>query len=150
MSKLYRQYPETFIEDSDHYFKHVSAMTGESLHAKSKIAAELAFRDSKIAELEKERDLLLAFIIKRVPTIRTMSTVSEISRIIADESDSLLEAHNLEQQAKGAKDAWDFADMLFGRKNLSMLSPAFEVFNMVNSYSGKMRAKAKALKEQDK
>lgn len=36
----------------DHYSRHVSAMTGEDLHAKSDIAAELAWRDMRIADLE--------------------------------------------------------------------------------------------------
>ena len=46
---------------SKHYGKHVSAMTGESLHNKSHIAIELARRDviieeleAKIAEIESE------------------------------------------------------------------------------------------------
>ncbi len=33
-----------------YYSQHVSAMTSEALHAKSDIAAELAFRDASIAE----------------------------------------------------------------------------------------------------
>lgn len=36
------------------YIKHVSAMTAEKLHAKSDIAAELAYRDMRITELEAE------------------------------------------------------------------------------------------------
>lgn len=35
------------------YTDHVCAMTGEQLHAKSDIAAELAYRDKKIQELEE-------------------------------------------------------------------------------------------------
>lgn len=35
------------------YFDHVAAMTVESLHSKSHIAAELAHRDLRIAELEE-------------------------------------------------------------------------------------------------
>ena len=35
----------------DHYINHVSAMTGEGLHAKSDIAAELAHRDIEIDRL---------------------------------------------------------------------------------------------------
>lgn len=37
-----------------HYSRHVSAMTSEGLHAKSDIAAELAFRDLEIDRLTKE------------------------------------------------------------------------------------------------
>jgi len=37
-----------------HYSRHVSAMASEGLHRKSAIAAELAMRDKRIAELERE------------------------------------------------------------------------------------------------
>lgn len=44
-----------------HYSRHVSAMTTEHLRAKSDIAAELAFRDKRIAELEMlARDVIAA------------------------------------------------------------------------------------------
>ena len=36
-----------------HYLRHLSAMTGESLHEKNDIAAELAWRDKRIEELEE-------------------------------------------------------------------------------------------------
>lgn len=39
-------------DDGNYYFKHVSAMTGEKLHSKGGIAAELGFRDRRIDELE--------------------------------------------------------------------------------------------------
>ena len=38
----------------EHYLRHVSAMTGEGLHAKSDIAAELAWRDAEIERLRAE------------------------------------------------------------------------------------------------
>ncbi len=38
--------------ESEHYLKHVMAMTAEGLHSKAKIAAELAYRDAKIEGLE--------------------------------------------------------------------------------------------------
>lgn len=41
-----------------HYSKHVGAMTREGLHAKSDIAAELAWRDTEIERLIAERDAL--------------------------------------------------------------------------------------------
>lgn len=48
--------------EGNHYSRHVSAMTGEGLHDKSDIAAELAFRDWQIAHLkaQQERADLLA------------------------------------------------------------------------------------------
>ena len=36
----------------NHYSRHISAMTREGLHSKSDIAAELAWLDARIAELE--------------------------------------------------------------------------------------------------
>jgi len=48
-------YAERDLADLDHkggfYAKHVSAMTGEDLHSKSAIAAELAHRDYMIEQL---------------------------------------------------------------------------------------------------
>jgi len=43
-----------YMAQGTYYTRHVSAMTGEGLHAKSAIAAELAHRDM---EIEKLRDL---------------------------------------------------------------------------------------------
>ncbi len=43
------------------YTDHVSAMTREGLHKKSDIASELAVRDARIAELERERNSLRDF-----------------------------------------------------------------------------------------
>jgi len=46
-------YSERDIEALGHYFTdHLSAMTIENLHSKADIAAELAWRDARIAELE--------------------------------------------------------------------------------------------------
>lgn len=54
-----KQYAERDIMDLDisgnHYSRHISAMTREGLHSKSDIAAELAWRDARIAELESIR-----------------------------------------------------------------------------------------------
>ncbi len=38
----------------EHYLKHLGAMTAEDLHAKSDIAAELAYRDAHIEHQERE------------------------------------------------------------------------------------------------
>jgi len=50
--KLYGHYDG--LMDYDTYPEHVMAMTAEGLHSKSEIAAELAYRDQRIAELEQE------------------------------------------------------------------------------------------------
>lgn len=41
-----------------YYVNHIDAMTGEQLHSKSDIAAELAVRDRTIDQLRAERDRL--------------------------------------------------------------------------------------------
>lgn len=50
-----KQYAERDIESLDEvggfYSRHVSAMTGEGLHTKSSVAAELGHRDMVISEL---------------------------------------------------------------------------------------------------
>ena len=51
MSNQYAQRDHRAL--GEHYLRHVSAMTGEGLHAKSDIAAELAWRDARIDRLEQ-------------------------------------------------------------------------------------------------
>jgi hypothetical protein len=48
----YRQHTEHLWDLEPHYATHVSAMTTENLWLKSEIAAELAVRDKRIAELQ--------------------------------------------------------------------------------------------------
>ena len=43
---------EALDESGNYYMVHLDAMTIENLYSKSSIAAELAFRDARIAELE--------------------------------------------------------------------------------------------------
>lgn len=53
--KLYAERDLMGLDRSgNHYCKHVLAMTREGLHAKSDIAAELAFRDFELAALREE------------------------------------------------------------------------------------------------
>lgn len=52
MSNLYAE--RDIIEQGDHYSRHVSAMTGEGLHSKSAIAAELAHRDIQLEQAHAE------------------------------------------------------------------------------------------------
>ncbi len=51
MSNQYAQRDHRAL--GEHYLRHVSAMTGEGLHAKSDIAAELAWRDQEIERLRQ-------------------------------------------------------------------------------------------------
>lgn len=53
MSDLYEVGERDLIELGQSYADHVSHMPSERLHGKSDIAAELAFRDNRIAELER-------------------------------------------------------------------------------------------------
>lgn len=59
-----KQYAERDIESLDEaggfYSRHISSMTGEGLHTKSSVAAELGHRDMVISELlEALRGLLI-------------------------------------------------------------------------------------------
>jgi hypothetical protein len=64
MSKEVKRYAERDAYELDkagnYYCRHVSAMTGEGLHSKSDIAAELGWRDMQIDALLAERDALKA------------------------------------------------------------------------------------------
>lgn len=70
-----RQYAERDIMALDkiggHYSRHVAAMTAEGLHAKSDIAAELAYRDAEIARLRAEHAKLLGFVRSLVKYFQT-------------------------------------------------------------------------------
>jgi len=49
-----KQYGHDDARDYEPYFsRHLMAMTAENLHGKGEIACELAYRDARIAELEK-------------------------------------------------------------------------------------------------
>lgn len=67
MSKELKRYAERDIMEMDragnYYCHHVSAMTGEGLHSKSDIAAELGWRDMQIDALLAERDRLKALLL---------------------------------------------------------------------------------------
>lgn len=56
---LYRQFPEEFASESERVFQHGDHLTRENLRGKWEIAAELAWRDERIAQLEAQRDALL-------------------------------------------------------------------------------------------
>jgi len=67
MSDIYAE--RDIVEQGDYYFRHASAMTGEGLHHKSNIAAELAHRDIQIDDLrqqleasERRKEELLALV----------------------------------------------------------------------------------------
>lgn len=54
-NKLYADRDIMELDELGNYYSdHVSAMTGEGLHSKSDIAAELGYRDLLINELSKE------------------------------------------------------------------------------------------------
>lgn len=53
MSEEKQYAPRDIIELGPLYLRHVSAMTGEGLHSKADIAAELAWRDAEIARLQQ-------------------------------------------------------------------------------------------------
>jgi len=59
MEKLYEERDHMAQDKAGGYYsRHVSAMTGEGLHAKSDIAGELAHRDMEIDRLDRRNDQL--------------------------------------------------------------------------------------------
>ncbi len=58
MSLYAERNPMKLDEAGNYYFKHVDAMTGEGLHSKSDIAAELGYRDKKYDDLMEEIRML--------------------------------------------------------------------------------------------
>lgn len=76
--KLYAQRDIEELDDygtGGHYFKHVSAMTGESLHSKSSIAAELGVRDAKI-------EYLLGFISLKLGTVKDFQAECQLPEFL--------------------------------------------------------------------
>ncbi|AUR85397.1 coil containing protein [Vibrio phage 1.074.O._10N.222.49.B7] len=58
--KLYAKRDVEILDDKgDYYFNHIFAMTGEGLHSKSDIAAELGYRDMRIDELKADNAELI-------------------------------------------------------------------------------------------
>jgi len=71
------------MAQGEHYIKHVSAMTGEALHAKSDIAGELAHRDIRIAELEAQLDELIKFQGQAVAMAETIANLqAQLARYV--------------------------------------------------------------------
>lgn len=63
------QYAERDIESiGNHYMVHIDAMTVESLHSKSDIAAELAFRDAEIESLRAQVESKWISVEDKLPT----------------------------------------------------------------------------------
>ena len=63
MSKLYADRDNTALDDAGNYhFRHMLAMTGEKLHAKADIAAELGHRDKVIDELKQKLEAAMKIV----------------------------------------------------------------------------------------
>jgi len=79
--KLYKRRGIVELDKAgEFYMRHVSAMTGEGLHQKSDIAAELGYRDMRIDILEK---LLEKESFALVQKMRSMS-VTELREVKRD------------------------------------------------------------------
>lgn len=117
MTKHYRNFDLETVLDSEQYASHVSAMTGEKLHSKSDIAAELTSRDMRIEQLERELDahkeLLYVvdgyyqdYVQKNYGSAEEWlrHIINQYSKIFNGEFDGVspLVQHNLEQQICGA------------------------------------------------
>lgn len=61
MTKQYAERDAMALDEAGgHYMRHVMAMTGEKLHGKGDIAAELGWRDMQISDLQQKLDAVLA------------------------------------------------------------------------------------------
>jgi len=71
-----RMYNSRDVEQQgEFYFNHISAMTGEQLHSKTDIAAELAHRDIEIAKLKQEIVQLRKMVVRPCPTLYTVQRI---------------------------------------------------------------------------
>ena len=80
-------YAERDIENLDTYFDHVMAMTGEALYSKSAIAAELAFRDNRIAELTANQAECLEMLDNFHKNTGSLGAKSLVDKILKQASD---------------------------------------------------------------
>ena len=110
------QYAERDImgldKQGDHYSRHLSAMTGEGLHDKSDIAAELAYRDARIAQLEADCAAHKAaekvqIALRQKADERTQELVAQIDRL-----DSELQEKALTDDGVIADAYWNCADKI--------------------------------------
>jgi len=62
MPEYYKRDVMQLDKEGNLFSRHMEAMTGEGLYDKAEIAAELAYRDSKIAKLEKANAVLTKFV----------------------------------------------------------------------------------------
>ena len=82
-------YPERdHMAQGEHYLRHVDAMTREGLHAKSRIAGELAARDIEIERAWAARDAAVADLEAHAAAEVRRAVAAERHRISA-----LMEAH---------------------------------------------------------
>tara|TARA_R110000744_G_scaffold102730_1_gene197346 strand:+ start:205 stop:666 length:462 start_codon:yes stop_codon:yes gene_type:complete len=95
----------------------------------------------RIVELEKERDVLPAFIIRRMPPLKALSSTYKLCKMVSNEVDTVLEAHNLEQQANGIDSLVDKL-MFYEFNNQNFIS----VDDLLSEFQ-ELRNQAKALKE---
>ena len=112
----YRNYSEDWLESSDTYGEHVSAMTGEKLHSKSDIAAELAWRDDLLAKANErveryksaidEECILWDFTVDDKNPKKSIQLLLDITDAVARDTDVNSKARKfaIENQIKGAAD----------------------------------------------
>lgn len=85
--KQYAERDAMALDDAGgYYFRHVLAMTGEKLHSKGDIAAELGWRDMQIEQLKAERDALA------IENVALKATVDAVIGV-ADNSDGIAGWH---------------------------------------------------------
>ncbi|WP_447881603.1 hypothetical protein [Serratia fonticola] len=113
MSDNTKQYDErNAMALGDYYGRHVHAMTVESLHAKSDIAAELGYRDKRIDELNVklfDQSILLDAAISR-------AAATEKREKHANASIDVLTAKNAELQQRLSGKEWMLSEAVSALK----------------------------------
>lgn len=125
-------YEERDVEELDEvhnlYCKHVNAMTTEGLHSKSAIAAELAWRDWKILQLERRGDVRVQFTLHEGVIVDSLVT-SDVSLLRVPSSEErtptpIAIVNNASEWLPGDK-ALGTANLLFSTKNEQVYTYTF-------------------------
>ena len=130
----------------DPAYKHAKQCSyGANMSISAALVVEMVER---IAELEKDRDRYKVFVIAHLPQVKTLAKHSKHSAIIEVKANAILEAHNLEQQAKAL---FKYAASVVQRERLLhiSLSERTTIHDSCRNQADDYLNQAKALKESE-
>ena len=97
---------------------------------------------AKVDRIEKERDEYKTFVIAHLPNISALAVHSKWAKIIEAKAKAILQAHNLEQQAKGISPA---IELLFASGKINTTA-----YDIGMDYAEGLEQQAKQLREEVK